>query len=471
MVDVRALIRDALTYGTGDILSRALFALSVPLLTRVLGDEQFGLWMLLYALLGLGTSILGLGLDVVYSRFFFEVSSLADRRTLTTTWSLFLFGFSLLVSGGVWLLRAELSLLLLDTPHYGTELGVLFLVVPFTIANRALQQVPRNEYRSGIYSLLTVSTALVSVILAIIGSEWYGVRGAVSGLLLGEMCLVPVHLFVARRYITGVPSGSLLRKLVSFALPMVPAAGAYWILTSVDRVLLGRLRGLTEVGHYSVAALLSGALSLLAIAYGRAWLPRTIELWKKDEKSATVFCRTSLTAVVAAFLVIAVAILVLAPELLRLIGGKGYEDVVPLMAPLLTAAIFEVTTKVTAFGIIVASQSAKLATAAGLAAGCNLLLNLALIPSFGMQGAAWATAVAYAVLTYGFHRYSLKTVNPIYQRGRLLAIACLAGCVFFLLPEQVLHGSLVVRILVIVSVAAAALFIARSSDVEVAVEH
>jgi len=88
----------------------------------------------------------------------------------------------------------------------------------------------------------------------------------------------------------------------------------------------------------------------------------------------------------------------------------------------------------TSIGIGIEKKARYYPIVTGAAAAVNLALNFALIPRYGMMGAAWATVAAYAVMA-GLGGTLSQRLYPIpFERARLLAIVVAAAAVMALVP-------------------------------------
>src|SRR3712207_9132856 len=71
-------------------------------------------------------------------------------------------------------------------------------------------------------------------------------------------------------YTTLFRSRRELRSLLAFGLPLVPAAGATWAISFIDRVLLSQLDGLASTGEYAVGTRFTAVVLFVAGALGTA---------------------------------------------------------------------------------------------------------------------------------------------------------------------------------------------------------
>jgi O-antigen/teichoic acid export membrane protein len=197
-------------------------------------------------------------------------------------------------------------------------------------------------------------------------------------------------------------STSILRKLLAFGVPLVPTSLAYWVFLTSDRVILGQLSTLEQLGLYSIANSLVALATIVIAAFGQAWSPHAVKLYEEEREAAPGVYARVMTYLLGGFGWLAVGLTVFGPELLQVLTSPEYERAAPAIAPLAIAMVAMASTQVTAGGITLMKRTGYLAVFAWAAAVINVVLNLLLDGPFGMLGAAWATAAAYVALTVFF---------------------------------------------------------------------
>ena len=446
----RRLSRDFMVYGLGEVAVKLFSLITVPVYTRLFDPAEYGTLSIVLTLNGLFMAFVILGGDSAYARFFFAARTEDERQRITSTWIGFLAAWSLFMVLVVLPFAPQIATWALDGNADALLVVVPLLSVPIVIVNRMCAQVLRNEFRPAAYTALnTVSVALTIAIglIAAVGLG-LGVLGILVGALGAEALMLPARLWVARGMFRATFSPQLLRRLLAFGVPLVPISLAYWVFLVSDRLLLGRLSSLEQVGLYSVAASLVGVTSVAVAAFGQAWTPHAVRLFEDEPHRAPALFGRVLTYVLAGFGFLCVGISTLAPELIDILTGAGFEPAAAAVPPLALAMVAYASTHVTAAGITLRLRTQYLAGHAWLAAIVNVGLNLVLIPTFGMLGAAWATTVAYSVLTAAYLVTSQRLWPVRYEVGRSLTIvtvilAMTVGGV--LIPELPVLTSILVK--------------------------
>jgi len=287
------------------------------------------------------------------------------------------------------------------------------------------------RYFLPLYPMLALFGAWALIAL-VIGAH-KGPIGAVIGNFLGTLA-VYVVLLGYRRYQLGFQfDRGLLRAMNRFGLPLVPSALALWAINLIDRLFINGYKGQAEVGIYSLAVRISSVIIFLMTAFQLAWQAFAYSI--KDDNAAKRTYAYVLTYLLFITCWMSLAIGSLAPWLVQLLATDKFSrsaEAIPLLC-FATAAYSGYS--VLAIGIGRTRQTQFNWVVSGAAALVNIALNIALIPPYGMMGAAVATIVAYVVLFVGMWFRSRRVYPVPYQWRRILTIAAVAGGLTILARE------------------------------------
>lgn len=444
------LLKDVAIYGTGDIILRATGFVTMPIYTRIFTPEDYGVWSFVSTVVGLLSGILILGGDSAYARFFFEAKTLQERQLVTSTW----FGFLALWSGGVVLLCVPLTSLFSRWSFGTNQHGILFilalLAAPISLINTMCGQVLRNQFRASLFIVLNIlSTVLIigfSVCAVVILR--LGLAGLLGGTLLGVTIVLPVRLWTARTMLRLVFSASLLRNLLAFGVPLVPTSLAYWIFASSDRIVLGKLSTLNELGLYSIANGVASILGLIKGAFGQAWSPYAFRMYEEQREAAPAFFGQVTSYILIGFGLLCVAITTFARELLTILTTPAFYPAALAIGPLSLGFVAYASTQVTTSGISLKKKTKYIAIYSWIAALLNLGLNILFVPRWGMVAASWTTAVSYIFLTVAYAFRSQQLWPICYEKSRIFRAS---GLIFAFtvavpfLPELKLIPSIIMK--------------------------
>ena len=126
----------------------------------------------------------------------------------------------------------------------------------------------------------------------------------------------------------------------------------------------------------------------------------------------------------------------IAYDLLNLITAGEFVAAAPVVGWTAIGVFFYGTYLLTSIGLNITSRTTYYPLSTAVGAGINVALNFALIPGFGILGAAWANGAAYAVQAAIAFRFSQRFYPIPYERGRIIraVTAALVGYAAATLP-------------------------------------
>jgi O-antigen/teichoic acid export membrane protein len=217
------------------------------------------------------------------------------------------------------------------------------------------------------------------------------------------------------------------------------------VLAVSDRIVLGKLADLREVGLYAVAASVVSVLTFLNSPLGEAWGPHAVQAFERDPEGARSFYGRVLTYVLLGFGFLSVAVTAFGPELLDLLTTSEFSGASVAIAPLALGAVAYATIQVTAAPISLRHKTVYIGLVTIAGAALNVALNVILVPHYGMRASAWVTAGCALFLTASYAAISHRLWRIGYESRRVAAIA-VATVVFTLVAARLPDLSLAVAV-------------------------
>ena len=423
---LKRLTGESLIYGLGQVSGRAVQFLLVPILTRALARDVYGVADLVLAYSQFVVLVLVFGMDGALVRFFYQEPDRESRRRMVSTSLWFRLVVSVAISALLALLARTLAPSLIGSAAYRKYLLIGALTLPFTLLSLFANDVLRVTFQPWKFISLNVTQTLITGLasLYLVLSRHLGVAGVLYGKLVGDAAAAMLGLVLARKSLTPTFDGPVLRRMLAFGLPVVPASFAYGIVGSADRYFLQRSRGLAEVGTYAVAVKFFAIAMMAVSAFSLAFFPFA-HARAHEPDAPRLFARVLSLYVVAASLA-ALFLGVFAPEAVALLAPPEYRAAARPALLLAFAAVAYGAYYVACLGIQLSLKTSLLGWTAGAAALASLAANAVLAPRMGGLGAALATLlgnVTLAIATY----VVAQNVHPLpYQGGRLLVLFLLA---------------------------------------------
>jgi O-antigen/teichoic acid export membrane protein len=437
--ELRRLGKHSAIYGLGGLVQRILAVLLLPIYTRYLSPDDYGVVETLVALTTVLVITLRLGITNAFFRFYFDSSEPAHRRLVLRTSFWFTMGMATLgLVLGV-LFSRELATALFGSSGDAEVVAAAFVGLWAQMNYEQLTSLFRVEERSVAYvtaSFANIGITIAATLILVVGLD-AGPLGVIVGGFTGTL-LVYAALIGYRREQLGLQfDRELLRQMNRFGLPLVPSALFLWVTNFSDRFFLLKLADQQEVGLYSVGVRIASAMALLLTAFRLAWPAFAYSI--EDDAEAKRTYAFVLTYLVALTSWVALGLGLLAPWLVGWIAAPSFAESAEVVGPLAFAVVPFAGYVVIAIGIGRARRTQFNWVVTGAAAVVNVVLNLLLIPPYGMMGAAVATIAAFGTMFLGMTWWAQQIYRVEYQ-WRRVATAAGAGVALFAVGKLVGGG-------------------------------
>lgn len=435
MVDRQGgLVRSFLYISSGNLSRIALHLLYTPIIVRLLG-VRYGDYAFMLSILGLTIIAIDSGVFPGARKFLAERRDHPDwTRHVATFYLLFTVITVALVSvvllGAVWS-----GFVVRHLPgEFAIYFGVLVLVIIarsfYTLTRSILIGLHREDLSEPLYAGKKLVFGAVGLGLAYLG---WDVLGLLVGHLIANVVVLSAMILVGARLVSFDVRSFLGadfpgREVLSFTLLSVLLYLLMSTLLHVDILLLRLLTDAEQTSYYKAALLAAEFLWVIPIALQLTLVHSTSELWSDGqvERVNRISARITRYTLLLSLL-FGLGIAALAEEAIGLYFGSEFVPAALPMVILLPGAIGFAVAR-TIFSIGHGKGDLRLLIyATGAAALLNLMLNLILIPRFGMIGAAVATSVGYGSMlvfhVLAAHRIGFRPLADL----RLSRVAVTAG--------------------------------------------
>jgi O-antigen/teichoic acid export membrane protein len=440
---LRRLATTGAAYTAASILSKLIAVALLPLYTRYLSPADYGAAEVMFAAVVSASIVVRLGLIEAVLRFYYKDDEDPDRIVASTFAGLFWFAtIGALVALP---LATPISEALLDRPAADLariSIGGLWVLTMYEF----MLTLFRLEERARAFFLTTVLNVLASIgltVVLVVGAD----EGA-RGLLLGSYATGAVFvlgLIAAqwRRLSLRFDAG-LLRRLLRFGLPTMPAEVSLYLLNFVDRLIIVRSAGLAEAGLYSLAVKFAQAVNVLVRGFQLAWPPLAYSI--RDDGEARRAYATVVTLFVAGCAFVVTGMWLFSRWIVRALAAPEFFDSYEAVGLISTAVTLYALYLVL---VVILGRTGRTEfnfPAAIAALLANVALNLVLVPPLGIVGAGLALVASYLVVLVLMYGFTQRLFPVPYQWGRLarvvLTVAVLVGLGELVMPTSGLTGLL-----------------------------
>jgi O-antigen/teichoic acid export membrane protein len=423
---LRRLGKHSAIYGLGGLVSRILAVLLLPLYTKYLTPADFGRVETLVALNAILVTLLRAGISTAFFRFYFDSTEPEQRLKVLRTSFWFTMAMSTLGLVLGWIFASAISdFLKIDDD---TLVRAAFIGLWAQMNYEQLTSLFRVEERSVAFVAASIANVLLTIgttIVLVVGLDEKAL-GVVVGNFTGTL-LVYLALLGYRREQLGLQfDRELLRRMNRFGLPLVPSGLALWALNFSDRFFLARIAGQEDVGRYSLGVRIASAMVLLLVAFRMAWPAFAYSI--QDEREARRTYAFVLTYLLYVSCWLSLALGVLAPWIVKVLArNEAFWPGADVVAPLAFAGALWGAYTVVAIGIGRLRRTQFNWVVTGSAALVSVVLNLLLIPEYGIRGAAAASLTAFTVMFVAMAVYSQRLYPVPYQWRRVCTVILTAA--------------------------------------------
>ena len=446
--------------GITNLLVNLRGLILIPILTKTLGAEGYGLWAQVIVTIALITALVTLGLSSAMVRF---LAAERDKKEIQEGFyssSVLIFFVSLLASSILFIFSEPIAASLFGG---ATEVVKLIaVIIPFWNLDTTLFSLFTAFNQMKRYSIFRIAETFGEVgLVAYMVLSGFGIYGAVISILIIRIVIILLMSVVVLKEIgVKIPDFSKLKPYLHFGLPLVPSTIFGWIATSSDRYVIVYFLGLAPVGIYSAAYNISQAAIFMFLAPIRFVLFPTLSKLYDDNKIEEV--KTHLSYSLKYFLMFAIPVTfgvsVLAKQILTILATSEFvytgSIVIPFVALSMVLSGFY---SIIGMILILVKKTKIYGLIWGMAALTNLSLNIVLVPYIGILGAAIATLISFTIASVITVRVSFKylrvDVNLIFILKSITASVIMSIFIFKLNPIGTLN------VLVAIGVGAAIYFI------------
>ena len=419
----RKAVRAGVGYTIGNLLIKGLAFLSIPIFSNLLSTADYGVFNTYSAYMSLFTVVISLGLPSSIRTAHYDFGE-RSKEYISCGALLIVMNLGLFLALGA-LCRQALEL------YGGLKRSLVFLAVLSSFGSALLSYYNSHlsmEYKSREFLAISFFYSFSSIALSILlicthrgeaGYYWRALGNTLPMLLVAAYVLFRLwrreRPRVRREY---------ARYGLRFGLPLIPHDLSRIVLSQFDRIMIAQSVGDAQAGLFSFACNLGLPIEVLTTSIDTAWCPWLFERLREGD-----YARIRRRAFDIAMLmsVGASALMLISPELIRLLSAPGYWESRYVAVPIVLSMYFAFLYILPAGVEYYLKKTQYIAAGTMAVAVLNVLLNALCIPRFGYVAAAYTTVVSYA-LYYLFHTLLSRRLfgRWVVESGGLFA---LIGCV------------------------------------------
>ena len=410
------LIKNVILFAIGNIGSKLLQVILVPLYTRVMTSAEYGTVDIMQAIVSLLMPIFSF---TIYEAVFrYAMDNDYDKKAVYSTGIVMsLVGTAILCAGG-------------GIASFFIDQTFVWLVV----ANSAvgffrslLSQYSRAVDKTVLFTvdsvLLTVFVLILNVIFIVILG--WGINGYMLGYILANLlsCIILlIFLGKYRKFDLKSVTKPLTKEMMKFSLPLIPNGVCWWVSSFIDRIIITTAIGEAANGIYAAGHKIPSLLTVIVTIFFQAWQMSANQEFKK--KDISDFYTQIHNQIFSVIILVSSFLIIFCKPITSVFLGKDYFSAWQVMPFLLVAISFFSFAQFLG-SIYSANKKTTMALVTNLiGVVVSLTVNILLVVVFkiGIIGSAIATVCSYFVL-WVVRIYSTGKIVPIYYQKTKMTVA------------------------------------------------
>lgn len=395
---LKRLAGESLIYGLSTIIGRFISIWLTPIYTRLLTPDDYGAMSMVMATIALVQSFGTLALDSAAMRWYYDTQIEGERRKPFASWFWAHLLVALCICAIFFSASTQVSVLVAGNASIAPWLRLASITIPLGVFTSVALTWLRMQRRAWTTVSLVTGQTILQIILTFVfvvserrgltGIYWAqvaaGAIGAVAGLVLAGNAMRPLDFDIG-----------VLRRMLRYSLPLIPAAIAVWIVGSVDRFFVQRYVSTAEVGIFSIGASIASLMTLVVWAFQQAWSPFALSIHEESDAARTYGVVFLLYCALGVFAVCGLSLF--APLAIRVFATPKYDRASHVVGTMAMSYLLMGLSSIVSIGFAIAKSSRPTAAAVGIGAAVTIALNALLVPHVGMIGSAIATLIGQGV--------------------------------------------------------------------------
>ena len=436
-------MKGTLSFASASFAERLVSFFLLPILTKLVTPAEYAIWSQSIIIAGVLTPIILLKFETSIIKFFPTWNNQNKKKNSVILFMLILILILFcLVATIALVFDQKIAHLIFGNYQMSfyipliiglllSELLFEFLIALLRISNR-IGKVSIYILMKGIWRLATIS-------LILIGSD--------GSFYLAFWSLVLFQLFITLLFcVWEIKPLSLVKaglkegrtdwaKILKFSLPLIPFIILMGVNNFIDRFFITHFLGLNSLAPYAAGFSLAVVITFFYSTISFMLFPELSKKWANKNK---MFIINIMKKVITAYLALTIPYLVFigiaGVDVLLVLTTKNYF----ISSQTLFLISFNIALygfyQITYFVVLLGRGSLNAPIMMLVVTGINLLLNLALIPKFGILGAALAGFFSNSVLVIITHNMSqniLKWGFPFIESIKILLRSLIMGAVIW----------------------------------------
>lgn len=388
----------SLAYGMGVYGRQIIIYLTLPLLTTLMTQQEYGAVSIITSFYTVINTLTNVGLPSATFRIYNDREESAQKRVTLGSSQILFFALAASTAVLIILFAQPVSRILLGNIQYARVIQIVALLLVFDTMNSFGNILLRLQVRplaASIQSIIFILTQMGTAIL-FIGYFKLGVTGYWMGYLLGAVVGMSLMIWLNREFVVFEVSRKQIRELLSYGIPLIPAAFSLNLLQLADNYMIRTYFNLEQVAIFAVGYKIGSIVNLVIGPFKLAWPNFAFTTMNKANAEKTY--RDIFTFVFSGSLFVALAVYTMRDILIAILAPETYQTASQVVLWIALSMVAYGLYPITSLGPKIKKKTHQLIWVTVFATLLNILLNLILIPTMGINGVSGATFISFLCL-------------------------------------------------------------------------
>lgn len=410
--DFLSTFKEAGIYTVFTVINKAVPFFLLPILTYYLSPADIGYITNYQILYNLSIVLVGISIPGAIARYYFKISENSDIKSSLSTIINTSF-VSLFISSIICLtICLALKNFIIDNLGFSFEwlLIVITTVLFYSIFEIMLSlfRIKFQPLKFGLFNFfyITSNVGISLLIIFFIDESW---EGRVYGILLSSVIFGIISFFFLKKEYSGGQyfSKEQFHYLLKFGLPLIPHLLSWWIVGSIDKIIINDLFGIEKSGLYGLALQLSMTINLIQIALNSAITPRFYQSMTNDPEKGRMFLSKIFKMYFAMILGISIIASLTVYLATPFVFDSFYIDLIYIVPLLIVGKVIDSVYFCFSNFYFYYLKTNNLSLITFSTSLLNIAISYLFLKNFGLIGACYSTiliSVLRSTLTYYYHK-------------------------------------------------------------------
>lgn len=437
---VKLLKNTILVFG-GNIGSKVITLLMMPLYTRWLSVEGYGITDMLTIYVTLLLSIVSC--CIPEALFVFPSGQVDEKKKeyFSSGFAFNLLTFS--ISAAIFWIVDILDNYAHWNNTFTQNIWFIYTMLVTQVLQQQSQQFARSSNHMIVYSLTGLIYTICVAAFSFLFVPRYGVPGYVYSIIIANIISAAYSFLFSRAYdflrVCSVKI-DIAKEMLRYSIPLIPNSIMWWLVNALNRPMMENTLGLHDIGIYAVANRFPGILSMVFTVFATSWQISVIEEYRNN--GFEDFYNKVFKIVFSSLSILLICVTFSSKLLISVFADSQFFEAWKYVAILSFGTMISCMSGFLG-SIFSATRESKYYLYSSIwGAIISILLNYFLIPSWGLYGAAISILISFFTISISRILYSWRTVKIKNVSYYIFVLVLLGIIILFYIKSSLIWASI-----------------------------